>query len=289
MEAAAHQFLGIFPLPVIKLCYAKVVFSAVSAKHQTREYTFMAFHLNWMGALEAISRRLPGGEFWHEADAVLVRTGIPLAVFNGVLLNNGVSLTLSRLNELIEPFRHSSAPYAVQILSERRTPSLEGIFTRARFAEMLCDPLMICEGELDLPDLNPDVRVTFVQTNEEREMYSSSVMEGFDMAGTVAGEFLETILAMPEAHHVIAWHCDDLAGAGSLLLTGGVAGVYNVTTLPFARRRGVAVAIMDALHRRALEAGYPGTALASSQMGIPLYKRLGYRSDGYQIAYVPVY
>ncbi|GAB4551542.1 MAG: hypothetical protein OHK0023_18600 [Anaerolineae bacterium] len=249
----------------------------------------MGFHLNWIGALEAISKRMAGGEFWREHDAVLVRTGIPLAVFNGVLMNNGATLNLARLNELIEPFRHSSMPYAVQIISERRTPTLEGILTRARFAEMLCDPLMMCEGDLALPDLNPEVRVDFVQRDEDRAWYTRSVMEGFDMAGTVAGEFLETILAMPEAHHVIAWYRDELAGAGSLLLTGGVAGIYNVTTLPFARRRGVAVAIMDALHRRALDAGYTATTLASSQMGIPLYKRLGYRSDGYQIAYVPVY
>jgi GNAT superfamily N-acetyltransferase len=61
--------------------------------------------------------------------------------------------------------------------------------------------------------------------------------------------------------------------------------VYNVTTLPAARHPGVATVIMHALQRRALDMGYSGTALASSEMGVPLYHRLGYRADGYQIVY----
>jgi GNAT superfamily N-acetyltransferase len=78
-------------------------------------------------------------------------------------------------------------------------------------------------------------------------------------------------------------------GAGTLIASGGVAGVYNVATVPSARRQGVAAAVMGALHEHALELGYPGTALASSSMGIPLYDRLGYRSDGFQFAWVPMF
>jgi len=72
------------------------------------------------------------------------------------------------------------------------------------------------------------------------------------------------------------------------LFYAGVAGLYNVSTLPFARRQGVAVRIMEALHGHALAQGYSGTSLASSVMGLPLYRRLGYQPAGYQIAYVPL-
>jgi hypothetical protein len=39
------------------------------------------------------------------------------------------------------------------------------------------------------------------------------------------------------------------------------------------------------LQRLALRHGYTGTALAASEMGLPLYERMGYMPDGYQLVY----
>ena len=48
---------------------------------------------------------------------------------------------------------------------------------------------------------------------------------------------------------------------------------------------GTQAAMMDRLHNQALADGYPATVLASSPMGLPLYNKLGYRHEGYQIGY----
>ncbi|MDW8298751.1 MAG: GNAT family N-acetyltransferase [Anaerolineae bacterium] len=248
----------------------------------------MAFHRNWIGLLESIVNHLPSAYTWRKDGALMVRTGWRLAVFNGVVLERAESLTFDNLQHYIAPFAALGVPYSVQICAPSAEPIQDEIFLAARFTQLLCDPLMLCETDLDLPFISPEVCVRFVQDESDQALYKRMVLEGFDMSGDSAEEFLDVMLAMPESRHVVAWLGERPCGAGSLALCGGVAGVYNVTTLPFARRRGVAAAMMQMLHERARAEGYSGTALAASSMGAPLYRRLGYQADGYQLAYIPL-
>jgi GNAT superfamily N-acetyltransferase len=248
----------------------------------------MAFHWNWLGLLESIVRHLPNACAWRKNGALMVHTGWQLAVFNGAVLERAETLTASNLPSYAEPFAALGVPYSIQICSLEARPPQAELFCSARFTQLLCDPLMLCETDLNLPFIQPEVQVRFVESPADEALYRRMVMEGFDMKGDSAEAFLDVMLALPEGRHVIAWLGDQPCGAGSLALCGGVAGVYNVTTLPFARRRGVAAAMMRALHERARAEGYSGTALAASRMGAPLYRRLGYQPDGYQLAYVPI-
>jgi GNAT superfamily N-acetyltransferase len=248
----------------------------------------MAFHRNWIGLLECIVRYLPNAYTWRKNGALMVRTGWQLAVFNGAVLEDAEGLTRDNLRGYVAPFAALGMPYSVQICAPSAQPSQSELFQAAHFAQLLCDPLMLCESDLDLPAIAPEVRVRFVQSPDDQALYKRIVMEGFEMGGDSAEEFLDVLLAMSEARHVVAWLGDRPCGAGSVVLCGGVAGVYNVTTLPFARRRGVAAAMMQALHEQARAEGYSGTALAASSMGAPLYRRLGYHADGYQLAYIPL-
>lgn len=248
----------------------------------------MAFHRNWIGLLEALVRHLPNAYTWRKNGALMVRTGWRLAVFNGAVLEDADQLTAQSLQEYAAPFAALGLPYSVQICAPSAQPPQMALFQAARFTELLCDPLMLCESDLDLPAIAPEVRVRFVQDAADQALYKRLVLEGFEMVGDSAEEFLNVLLSMAEGRHVVAWLGEQPCGAGSVALCGGVAGVYNVTTLPFARRRGVAAAMMQALHSRARAEGYSGTALAASSMGAPLYRRLGYHADGYQLAYIPL-
>lgn len=67
------------------------------------------------------------------------------------------------------------------------------------------------------------------------------------------------------------------AGAGMLFCRGPMGGIYNMSTLPEFRGRGVATAIMAACLADARQLGCEHVGLTPTTMGRPLYERLGFR------------
>jgi len=65
--------------------------------------------------------------------------------------------------------------------------------------------------------------------------------------------------------------------SSGLILAGGIAGVYNVATLPAFRRRGFGGAMTHAAMRHARTLEYRVAVLGTSELGRGVYERLGFR------------
>jgi GNAT superfamily N-acetyltransferase len=68
--------------------------------------------------------------------------------------------------------------------------------------------------------------------------------------------------------------------------TGNTIGVYNVATVPPARRRGYGEQITRRITDDAVLAGCDVATLQASDMGKPIYERLGYRTVVEYMGYV---
>ncbi len=79
----------------------------------------------------------------------------------------------------------------------------------------------------------------------------------------------------PEEHFIGLLHGDPVATV-SLVTAGGAAGIYNVTTVGPARRRGIGAAMTVAAVRHGAERGFGLATLQASTMGRPVYERLGF-------------
>lgn len=87
--------------------------------------------------------------------------------------------------------------------------------------------------------------------------------------------------------HFIAWVDGVAAGAASLFCWEGLAGIYNMCTLPAYRSQGVASALLARVIREAQAAGNEGIALVPTPAGRRLYERFGFREAFRERYYTP--
>ena len=133
-----------------------------------------------------------------------------------------------------------------------------------------------------IPSSPPDVTITEVQDTESLKTWCHVSAVGFGMPDSANSVWLDTFTsiglgpAVPFRHYLGWWEGEPVA-ASSLLLGAGVAGIYNVATLPSARRRGIGTAVTFAPLRKAQAMGYRVSVLQSSQMAYSVYRRLGFQ------------
>lgn len=131
-----------------------------------------------------------------------------------------------------------------------------------------------------LPPLEHQPTIQLVEDGETLDTWTRTFARGFEMPEEMAEPFLTTMrgvgLELPIRHYLGLVNGEPVA-TSTLFLGAGVAGIYNVATLPAARGRGVGAAMTLLPLHEARGMGYRAGTLQSSKMGYSVYGRLGFQ------------
>jgi GNAT superfamily N-acetyltransferase len=137
--------------------------------------------------------------------------------------------------------------------------------------------LMALNEELITPS---NLTIELVGDVKTLEQWIQALTIGYGIPASVGNLLLDSLASLGSElpwRHYTGWLAGRPVACSSLLLGAGVAGVYAVGTVPEARGQGIGAALTLAALREARAMGYRIGILGSSQMGLGLYRRLGFQ------------
>jgi hypothetical protein len=135
-------------------------------------------------------------------------------------------------------------------------------------------------GPLPADDLPPDLELVRVSTPEEVAEFEAVSVRGFENEEATVTPFSVHPAAILDDPRMVMWlgRVEGKAVAAAMSYsTGSAVGVFGVTTVASARRRGYGTALT---HACVLADPELPSVLAPSQMAERMYERLGYRRVG---------
>lgn len=236
---------------------------------------------------------LPDSEIVERADMKFHHAFPSNPMFKGVwatrLTDENADATI---DETLAWFKERGAPFLFWWVTPRTTPTdLRERFMARGFQENIAgDPGMAVE----LSALNENIktpegfRIERARNEKQIRDWATTFVQAFEIpawAGSAWDDATMRVGAENAPWQLYVGYLNDTPVATNILFKGaGVASVYGVGTIPTARGRGLGAAITLKPLLDAREMGYKYGVLFSTEMGHPVYRRLGFRNVNYRIA-----
>jgi GNAT superfamily N-acetyltransferase len=239
-------------------------------------------HENLIAALSAAVRVAPGSLVTHDRGIALLSAPLPIRLFNQVLIERG-DADPAALAVAVGVMRERSAPFVVNLrdgIDDRWTGQVRELGLVEAGPEpwmpgMALYPLP-APGSQPVPAGHEIRRVTDHGGIRDHIAAGSA---GFGMPV----EWFEAILGPatleePATAVYVGYTDGEPVTAGLGYRTRDTIGIYNVATVEAARGRGYGAAMTMRIVDDGIAAGCDVAILQSSDMGFPIYERLGFRT-----------
>lgn len=216
-------------------------------------------------------RVLPDAEILDDRGVFGIATRVPLTFFNGV-----VAAPPESVPPVVGFFRERSCPFRWWV-RDGIGPELlaNGMRYVWNSAGMIADL-----GQLPVYRPPRELKIERVCDDARMGEWARLLMTVFDRPASDIPIWREAYGALGydgEWAHFAGTADGELVATTSLLLGGEVAGIYHVATLSSARGRGYGSALTHAALLYAIDHGAREAALQSSELGLSVYRSLGFR------------
>ena len=217
------------------------------------------------------------GSVEEDDDVLIATTGSPLATFNPAFVRRVPRDAESLVRRAID----REDPVVITV-----NPGVEGV---ERLIAAALGTGLVTNGRLPgmvLTDLDAAGATPAHPLEVHRGVdgeaawarYFEVLCASFDVPREAVARLLDAAIYRVDAIEAFVGTVDGRIVTTSMgFLTGDVVGVYNVATLPEWRRKGFGEAMTSAAVRWGHERGARVAVLQASEMGFPIYERMGFR------------
>lgn len=215
------------------------------------------------------------------------------------MINNCVSksrMAESEVKETLKLFKDAGKPVMWTVFPATKPENIQELFKKNRIKHIERNSLMHCDMT------NLDENHTFPEDLFIKEVDDIKSLKEWTKLYTICFGYTDGISNFTlNAHadlfldkkipgkHYIAYLNDKPVGTASVFMANGVAGLYNITTAPEVRGRGIGEALTRSAMIVGKKAGYIFAILQATKKGQPLYEKIGYKSKNHMDFYVKLY
>jgi len=256
-----------------------VVLESLSSPH-----LILALETNMVEFWE-IYGRASGSELHHGEELVRFLTGVPAALFNGAFRARlAPDVASAAIAETCKAIERWGVPFLWWVGPDDRPTDIGARLERGGFSPVgetpgLAIDLAILPSNPALPE---NFSIKTVGDGQELGAWAKVAGRGtgFSESAQSALVELQHRVGLNMGAHV-RFYLGSLDGvpvaSSTMVLHSGVAGIYAVATLPEARRQGIGAAMTYLPLLEARELGYRIGTLQASEMGYPIYRRMGFQ------------
>lgn len=225
-----------------------------------------------------------GGDVIDEPDLLWCATGLRGTGWNRVPRANLSQETLDdRIEWVKERARLLNVPFAWDVGPSMRPVDLGDHLLRHGFTRGEDEPAMgVALAQLpdDLPQLD-GVTIERVRDRASLELWARASAVGFELPDAITAPLVAAVARddpgddSGRSYYLARLHGEPVATA-ALAPQGGVAGIFAVSTIPTARRRGIGAAVTLAALLDGRGRGFHIGVLQASEMGYSVYAGLGF-------------
>jgi hypothetical protein len=247
-------------------------------------------HENFVEALARMGANVDGALVQRGDGVALIATGLPVRLFNEVLVESDGA----------KPEAIAAAVTATRARGDRFIVNLRG-GRDDRFVPLITQLGLVPVSEepwmpgMALFPLSTDGHPVAVAGHEIRAVTEAAGLQdhvrtaavGFEMPEDWLRQVMGTfVLDDPDITVYVGYTDGEPVTTGLGLRTGRTIGVYNISTVESARKRGYGAAMTTRIAVDGAAAGCDVAILQASEMGQPIYERLGYRTVVPYMGYV---
>lgn len=247
-------------------------------------------HENMIGAITSFCANVPGAHVRRADGTAIIATGLPFVLFNQVVVD-GDATSASAMTAAVQFMRARSGPFVVNLragLDDRFIPlmaelGLVPVTERPWMPGMAWHPLPDRMVATDLP--GHVIRPVTDEAGLEDHLRTGAI--AFEMPEDILRAIVvPALLSRTDTAIYVGYTDGDPVSAGLGVRSGRTIGVYNIATVGPARGRGYGAAMTRRVVADGIATGCDIAILQASDLGLPIYERLGFRTVVDYVGYV---